>query len=127
MSLTLKPATPRQTGNMFSQRSFTFKGVMRLLRLTFISGPILLFTTRLSIKHASIMMLLCAPALLLISLTTVPAFLFNSPEQHAYYEFANILIKDPAQFFILPLAALCAMIALAVPATAHKPFTAVRP
>jgi hypothetical protein len=96
------------------------------MRLTFISGPFLLFTTRLSIKHATIMMLLCAPALLLVFLTTVPALIFNMPEQRAYYEFATILIKDPVQFAVLPLAALCALIALAVPAIAPQPFTAVR-
>jgi hypothetical protein len=112
--------------NAFSHRIFTFKGIMRLLRLTFVSGPRLLFTTRLSIKSASIMILLCAPALFLVLLTTVPSLIFDSPEQRAYYEFANILVKDPVQFAVLPLAALCALIALAVPATAPRPFTAVR-
>lgn len=127
MSLTLEPATPSQTGSTFSPRIFTLGGAMRLIKLTLISGPLLLFTTRLSNKHASIMMLLCAPALLLVFLTTVPALIFNSPEQRAYYEFATILIKDPAQFAVLPLAALCALMALAVPATASEPLTAVRP
>lgn len=126
MSLTLQPATPRRVKNLFSHRIFTLKGVMRLLRITFISGPFLLFTSRLSIKHAAMMMMLCAPALILVSFLTIPTLLFSSPEQHAYYEFANILTKDPAQWFILPFVALCSMIALAVPATAPKPFTAVR-
>jgi hypothetical protein len=112
--------------NLFNHRILTFKGVMRLLRITFISGPFLLFTTRLSIRHAAMMILLCTPALILVSFLTIPTFLFSSPEHHAYYEFANILTKDPAQWFILPFAALCSMIALAVPATASKPFTAVR-
>lgn len=94
--------------------------------MTFVSGPILLLTTRLSAKSASMMIMLCVPALLLALLQTVPRFLFNSPEQHAYYEFANLINQDASQLAVLALATACSVIALAIPATAPTPFTAVR-
>lgn len=126
MSLTLIPAAPRRVKNAVSRGIFTAKGIKRLLRLAFISGPWLLFTSRLSVKSASLMILLCAPALLFCSMLTIPAMLFQSPQQHAYFYFAKVLDQDPTRWIILGLAAVCAVMALAVPAAAAKPFTAVR-
>lgn len=126
MSLTLTPATPRRVKNAVSRGIFTAKGIKRLLRLTFISGPWLLFTSRLSINSALLMILLCAPALLFSAMLTIPALLFQSPQQHAYYYFAKVLDQDPTRWIILALATVCAVIALAVPAATAKPFTAVR-
>ncbi len=100
--------------------------MMKILRLTFISGPFLLFTTRLSSKNASIMIMLCIPALLLAAVLTIPSMLFDSPEQNAYYEFAHAIDGDPTRLIILGLAGICAILALAVPATAPKPITAIR-
>ena len=100
--------------------------MMRILRLTFISGPFLLFTTRLSSKNASIMIMLCIPALLLAAMLTIPSILFDSPEQNAYYEFAHAINGDPTRLVILALAGICAVLALAVPATAPQPSTAIR-
>ena len=72
------------------------------------------------------MIMLCAPALLLTALLTVPAMLFTSPEQNAYFQFAHEINADPTRLIVLALTAVCTMIALAVPATAPNPFTAVR-
>jgi hypothetical protein len=46
MSLTLKPATPRQLKNALKLGLFTAEGLKRLLHITFISGPWLLLTSR---------------------------------------------------------------------------------
>ena len=126
MSLTLTPATPRRVKNAVSRGFCTVKGIKHLLRLTFISGPWLLFTSRLSVNSALLMILLCAPALLFSAMLTIPALLFQSPQQHAYYYFAKVLDQDPTRWIILALATVCAVIALAVPAATAKPFTAVR-
>lgn len=90
------------------------------------SGPFLLLTSRLSVKSAAIMILLCAPALLLTAVLTVPAMLFTSPEQNAYFQFAQAINADPTRLVVLALAAVCTVVALAVPATAPNEFTAVR-
>ncbi|NQX01007.1 hypothetical protein HQ447_10130 [bacterium] len=126
MPLTLKAATPRRVKNAFSPGMFSVKGILRILRLTFISGPFLLFTSRLSGKNASIMIMLCTPALLLWALLTIPPLLFTSPDQHAYFQFANVLDHDPMRLITLGLATLCSLVALAIPATSARPYTAVR-
>ncbi len=126
MSLTLTPVTPRRVKHAVSLGIFTTKGVARLLRLTFISGPRLLLTSRLSKKNASLMILLCVPALLFCSMLIVPALIFQSPQQQAYFYFAQILNQDPIRWIILAFTGICTMTALAVPAMAPVPFTAIR-
>ena len=126
MSLTLAPATPRRVKYAVSPGIFTPKCIARMLRLTFISGPRLLLTTRLSAKNASLMILLCAPALLFCSMLIIPALLFQSPQQQAYFYFAQMLNHDPIRWVILAFAGVFAVMALAVPAMIPKPITAVR-
>lgn len=126
MSLTLTPVTPRRVKYAVSRGVFTTRGIARLLRLTLISGPWLLLTSRLSKKNASLMILLCAPALLFCSMLTIPALIFQSPQQQAYFYFAQILNQDPIRWVILALTGLCTMMALAIPAMVPKPFTAIR-
>ena len=126
MSLTLKPAKTRRLKNAVKHGVFTTKGLTRLMRLTFMSGPWILFTSRLSKKSASIMILLCLPALLFSAMLTIPAMLFQSPEQHSYYQFAQSLDQDPIRWVILAVTGICAVISLAVPATAPKPMMAIR-
>ncbi len=103
---------------------FIVKGLARLFRLTFISGPWLLLTSRLSAKKASLMILLCTPPLLFCAMLTLPAMVFQSPQQQAYFYFAQILNQDPTRWLILALTGLCVVMALAVPATAPQPFRA---
>lgn len=126
MSLTLAPATPGWLENTVSLSSLTLKAFARLLRLTFIRGPRLLLTSQLSAKDASLMILLCAPALLFCSMLTFPAMIFQSPQQQAYFYFAQILNQDPARWIILAFAGVCAVMALAVPAMIPKQICAVR-
>lgn len=126
MSLTLKPAAPRRLKHGFGPGIFTFTGACRLLRLTFMTGPWLLLTSRLTAKSASLMILLCAPALLFCAMLTIPGLIFQMPEQNAYYEFSRILNQDPTRWYVLALTGVFALIALAVPASAPNPFQAIR-
>ena len=92
-------------------------GLMHLPKLIFITGPRILFTSRISGKCAALMMMLCTPSLLLTSILTVPALLFPSPQQHAYFYFSKLINQDPSRWAVLLLAGICAMLALAIPAT----------
>jgi hypothetical protein len=95
--------------------------LMRLIRLTFISGPKQLLTSRISVKCASIMIIMCAPSLLFCSLLTFPALIFTSPNQNAYFHFSKMLDQDPTRWIVLTLAGICAIISLAIPATMTEP------
>ena len=126
LTLTLNPVTPRRVKHAVSHGIFSTKGFARLLRLTLISGPWLLLTSRLSKKSATLMMLLCAPALLFVGLLTVPALIFQSPQQQAYYYFGQILNQDPVSLLSLVLTGFCTLTALAIPAMVPKQVTAIR-
>lgn len=126
MSLTLTPVTPRRVKHAVSPGIFTIKGIARLMRLALISGPRLMLTSRLSNKHATLMILLCVPALLFCSMLIFPALIFQSPQQQAYFYFAQILNQDPIRWIILALTGFCAVTALAVPAMVPRSFTAIR-
>ena len=126
LTLTLTPVTPRRVKNAVSPGIFTARGIARLLRLALMSGPWLLLTSRLSTKHAFLMILLCVPALLFCSMLIFPALIFQSPQQQAYYYFAQILNQDPSRWMILALTGVCAVTALAIPAMVPAPRTAVR-
>jgi hypothetical protein len=95
--------------------------VERFLRSVIFHGPKQLFTSRISSKCAGFMAALCAPSLLCCSLLTIPAFLFQSPEQQAYFYFSQMLNGDPAHWLVVFLAAVCAILALAVPALMPPP------
>ena len=126
LTLTLNPVTPRRVKNAVSHGVFSTNGIARLLRLSLISGPWLLLTSRLSTKNASLMMLLCAPALLLCGLLTLPALIFQSPQQQAYYYFGQILTQESVSWSILALTGFCTLTALAIPAMVPRRVTAIR-
>ncbi|MES2922533.1 MAG: hypothetical protein V4819_13355 [Verrucomicrobiota bacterium] len=126
LTLTLTPVTPRRVKNAVSPGIFSTKGISRLLRLAFVSGPWLLMTTRLTTKHAFLMILLCVPALLFSSMLILPAIIFQSPQQQAYFYFSQMLNQDPTRWIILGLTGFCSVTALAIPAMIPKPFTAIR-
>lgn len=95
--------------------------LITMFRLTFISGPKLLVTSRISGKCAALMLMLCTPSLLFWSVLTIPAFLFQSPQQNSYYYFSMVLNQDPGRWFVLLLAGTCAVLSLAIPATQPTP------
>ena len=92
-----------------------------LLWQILIEGPRLLLTSRISVKCATMMTALCMPALLCWATLTIPALIFQSPQQHAYYYFSKILNEDPTRWFVLLLAGICAIFSLAVPAALPAP------
>lgn len=91
--------------------------VHHYLRVTFISGPKILLTSRISPKCALIMALMCTPSLLLCTLLTLPDLLFQSPHQQAFFYFSKVLNEDPDHWIVLFLTGVCTLISLAVPAT----------
>lgn len=125
MSLNLTPAFPVRWKKAFDA-IFTLKGIWHILRLTFLTGPWLLVSSRISPKSASMMMMLCAPAMVLYGMLTLPTLLFPSPDQQAYFYFGRMLNEDPARWVIFGLAALCTVVALAVPASEEKPLQVSR-
>jgi hypothetical protein len=94
---------------------------MRLLVLSFINGPKRLLTSRISGKCAAVMLALCSPSLLFCAVLTIPALLFQSPQQHAYFYFSRVLEQDPTRWIVLLLAGICTVISLAIPATMPGP------
>ncbi len=78
--------------------------------------PRRLFTSPQDGRNASIIVMLCAPALILFFGSTVPTMIFASPEQQAYFYSANFFSQDIANGFMIMLAAACLVIALALPA-----------
>jgi hypothetical protein len=93
----------------------------RFLRSILFHGPKQLLTSRISKKCAGFMAALCAPSLLCCSLLTIPALLFQSPEQHAYFYFSQMLNEDPTRWLVVFLATACAILSLAVPAFMPPP------
>ena len=95
--------------------------VRHYLMLTFFQGPKQLLTSRISPKCAAIMAAMCAPSLLFCSLLTIPAMIFQSPYQNAYFQFSHVLEGDSTRWIVLFLAGICAIMSLAVPATMPAP------
>jgi hypothetical protein len=91
------------------------------LRLVFLCGPKQLLTSRISAKCATVMALMCAPSLLFCSLLTLPAMIFQSPYQNAYFQFSKTLESDPTCWIVLVLTGICAILSLAIPATMPEP------
>ena len=104
-----------------SAREHGLRRVPGLLKLTFISGPKVLLTSQISVKCAAAMMLMCAPALLLCAILTLPALVFESPQQNAYFYFSKVLEQDATRWIVLFLTTLCVLLSLALPATMKTP------
>lgn len=104
-------------------RSNGFLSVMHCLKLTFFSGPKVLFTSQISLKCAAAMALMCVPALLYCAILTLPALIFQSPQQNAYFYFSRVLNDDPTRWIVLILTGLCVILSLSLPATMARPLT----
>jgi hypothetical protein len=90
---------------------------MRPLWLTFIAGPQVLLTRRISGKCAAAVAMMCSPSLLFFIVTTVPGAVFRSPDQNEYFHFARMLETDPTRWSVYLLVSFCAVLSLAVPAS----------
>ena len=125
--MTYNPASSRLRGKkVTSSHGGCPRGLRYHLRMTFVSGPKVLMTSRISTKCAVVMMLMCSPSLIFCSLLTVPQLIFQSPQQQAYYQFSSVLNEDPSRWAVLFLAAVCTLMSLAMPATMSEPNTPIR-
>lgn len=93
----------------------------RMIGLMLYRGPKRLVTSRISTKCAALMMFLCSPSILFCAVLTIPAMLFQSPNQEAYFYFSKILEQDPGRWLVMPLTLVCTLLALAIPATMPEP------
>ena len=116
-------ATPSFYRNQ-KARDHSFRRVMQYLKLTFFSGPKVLFTSQISVKCAAAMVTMCAPALAFCAILTLPALVFQSPQQNAYFYFARVLNEDPTCWIVLVLTGLCVVLSLSLPATMAGPRSA---
>ena len=87
------------------------------LKLVFLRGPTMLFTSQISGLCGLLMILSCIPSLLYCAMLTIPGIVFNSPEQQAYFYFSKVLNDDPSHWIVLAVTGLCTLFALALPAT----------
>lgn len=115
------PTTTTRFSGVKDAISRSLPHVKYYLRLTFVRGPKQLLTARISAKCATVMALMCAPSLLFCSLLTLPAMIFQSPFQNAYFQFSKTLENDPTRWIVLVLTGICAILSLAVPATMPEP------
>lgn len=121
MSTQLKTTRLPKTGR--SNRPHLVKGLIRFLKMLCFTGPRQLLTSRISGKCAAAMVAMCTPSLLCSAILTIPAMLFQSPQQHAYFYFSRGLEGDPIRWVAMILAALCAILSLAMPAAMPAPKT----
>jgi len=95
----------------------SFPGGLQLVRMILRTGPMRLLTSRISLKCAFLMVLLCIPSLVVCATMTLPGLIFQSPQQNTFYHFAIALGQDPWRWVALSLAAICTLFALAMPDT----------
>ena len=62
----------------------------------------------------------------MVSEVPIPALIFRSPYQHAFFYFSMVLNEDPDRWAVLGLGGLCALMSLAVPATLREPKPPIR-
>lgn len=63
----------------------------RFFRSWLIDGPRLLLTGRFTHREAAFIAISALPALMAVALITLPAYLFDSPQQNAFYHFGQCL------------------------------------
>lgn len=94
--------------------------LLHLPRQAFITGPRVLLTSRITGKCAALMFLLLTPAILSGMFLTLPPLLFQSPQQNAYFYFANVLERDPSRWLPMGFAVASILLALAIPASMSR-------
>lgn len=117
MSLHLIPATPGRVRTLL----LCGKGPARVLRALF-SGPRQLVTTGLSDKSAALMILLCIPILLVVTMITLPGFILDERYNEAYGFIARNLSHDLGNSIILSTVAGLSLLSFMVPALGEERF-----
>jgi hypothetical protein len=87
-------------------------------RSWFIDGPRLLLTGRFTQREGAFIVMSALPALLAVALITVPAYLFNSPQQNAFYHFAQCLKADNTSLIPMAFGAVASLFSFRFP---HAP------
>jgi hypothetical protein len=90
---------------MPSQASGNYRrhfSVVDALHSWFIDGPRLLLTGRFSHREAAFIAISALPALLALGFIMLPAYLFDSPQQNAFYHFGQSLKGDNTS--LIPMA-----------------------
>ena len=115
MSLHLIPDTPRHLRSLLPSG----KGAARVLRV-FFSGPRQLVTTGLTARSAALMILLCIPILLVVTMITLPGFIFDERYNEAYGFIARNLNHDLDNSMILGTVAVLSLLSFMVPALGEE-------
>lgn len=125
MNLKLKLANPRLVRDSLQSSRFSRAQLQRVAHQICIDLPRGLFSARLSSRSASFIMLLCLPALALFLGMTLPPIIFPTAENEAYFYFALSFSQDLSSGYILALAALCMILAPALPAASADSHQAI--
>jgi hypothetical protein len=88
---------------------------LKFFRNWFVDGPRHLLAGRFSTREGVFMSIAAVPALLAVAFLTVPGFLFSSPEQHAFYHFAQNLQNEVASLIPAGIGALSTLFSLRFP------------
>ncbi|MEK7952092.1 hypothetical protein [Luteolibacter soli] len=87
----------------------------RFFRSWFIDGPRLLLTGRFSHREAAFIAISALPALLALGLITLPALLFDSPQQNAFYHFGQYLKGENTAMMPMALGVISALFSFRFP------------
>ena len=92
-----------------------FPGILELLGMIVFTGPWRLLTSRISGKCAAFMVFMCLPSILVAITLLFPGWVFQSPQQQAYYYFGLTLGQEPLRWVAIVLAGVCTVFSLAMP------------
>jgi|GEM_PF-3434702 len=90
-------------------------GLGGFLRIAYTDGVKALVAGRYSPRQAAYIMCASLPALMGVAVVTLPALLFPSPSNEAFYHFANILSHDPVALIPTVIGAISTTIGLKLP------------
>ncbi|MFD0894886.1 hypothetical protein KBB96_04285 [Luteolibacter ambystomatis] len=90
------------------------------MKSTLWTGPLMLVTGQVSKRTAAFMIAGAIPAILVALFLTVPNFLFCTPQHQAYFYFGRDLANSPLSLVPMLVAAICALIALSLPAVPSR-------
>ena len=84
-------------------------------RSWFIDGPRLLLTGKFSHREAMFIAMSALPALLALGLITLPAYLFDSPQQNAFYHFGQCLKAENTSLIPMVFGAIASLFSFRFP------------
>jgi hypothetical protein len=124
--LKFKSATARRIHPTARLDAQLLKRIPPLARSIWMAFYRRLMTSRLCRKSAIYIILLCTPALALFLSMTVPTWVFQSPDQEAYYYFAKAFTFGLEKGYLLALSVLCMLLTFAMPAAPQDTYMRAR-